>query len=182
MWLLIYVSGKHFACVSVSLIVLFIIHFQVCLINTNSEYLDLCHYFLTHWQFVNIYISIQSYIKFFSSRKTTIRITANIKQILHIICHHGGLLTCCMVVGVIAWRSEDWAWPWSWDWGVVGSRAPLCVCCFWLPPFITICQSTLDAVTVAVQRLGQWSVPLDRKHYYVQEKEGVLTNPRAEGR
>lgn len=65
---------------------------------------------------------------------------------------------------------------------VVGSRAPLCVCCFWLPPFITICQSTLDAVTVAERWLSQRSVPEDQKHYYVPEKEGVLTNPRAEGR
>lgn len=147
-------------------------------------HLGICHCFLTHFNswWIFPYRSKCVSIKIISSRKTTLRITANIKQIIHIICHHGGLLMCCSVVGVVALRSADWAWPWSWDWGVAGSRAPLCVCCFWLPPFITICQSTLDAVTVAERWLSQRSVPVDQKHYYTQEKEGVLTNPRAEGR
>lgn len=143
----------------------------------NSLYRDICHCFVWHFKSLAIfpfpYSSKCAPVKIISSRKTTVSITANIKQIIHIICHHGGLLTCCMVGGVVALRSANWAWPWSWDrGGVPGSRAPLCVCCFWLPPFITICQSTLDAVTVAERRLGQRSMPVDRKHYYMQGKEG----------
>lgn len=153
----------------------------------NILYLDICHCCVWHFNRMGIfpfpYSSTCVSVKGISSRKTIISITADIKQIIHIICHHGGLLTCCMVVGVVVQRSADWAWPWSRDWGgVPGSRAPLCVCCFWLPPFITICQSTLDAVTVAERRLSQRSVPVDQKHYYMQGKEGVLTNPWAVGR